>query len=260
MDTSKTREFYGIPEALECPGGPVSNESPGAPEITLNREGAVNPVLVLTSEDWAAQVRHPGRAYFLIKRLFDFLATFFLVLFLLPFFAAVMLLIYLDDRGPVFYRQTRIGRNGKPFTFYKFRSMVKNADQLKESLADRNEADGPAFKIKDDPRITKVGKFIRKTSIDELPQLLNVLKGDVSLVGPRPHLPCEVEGYKPEYYRRLAAQPGLVCLREVSGRSKLSFEKWVELDLEYLEHRSLGMDAKILLKAFKAVLKGDGAY
>jgi lipopolysaccharide/colanic/teichoic acid biosynthesis glycosyltransferase len=205
-------------------------------------------------------------AYMASKRALDAsVAVAFLVL-LAPALLLLALLIYLEDGGPVFYSQVRVGRGGRLFRFYKFRSMVRNADRMKDALAHKNEADGPIFKIKDDPRVTRVGRVLRKYSLDELPQFANVLRGDMSLVGPRPHLPKEVEecchqesfpgGYP---WQRLAVPPGLICLREVTGRSNLSFTRWLELDLAYVRHRSLLLDLSILLRALPAVLRGDGA-
>ncbi len=201
-----------------------------------------------------------SRLYLTVKRALDIVVVLLLLALLAPVFVIIGLSIYMEDRGPIFYRQVRAGRDGRPFTFYKFRSMVVNAEQIQEQLQSKNEASGPIFKMRDDPRVTKTGRWLRRSSLDELPQLINVLLGDVSLVGPRPQLPSEVEQYKPHHRQRLSVQPGLLCLREVSGRSKLTFEEWVELDLLYIQHRGLRMDASIFLRAIKAVLKGDGAY
>lgn len=196
------------------------------------------------------------------KRFFDLLVVVSLLILLLPLLLVVAALIAAGDRGPVFYTQTRIGRNGRPFRFFKFRSMVMEADSdaVRARLAARNEASGPIFKMRRDPRVTPVGRVLRRYSLDELPQLYNVLKGDMSLVGPRPHRPCEVAQYLPEHQARLSVQPGLICLREVSGRSDLSFDRWLELDLEYIRHQSMITDLKILCRAVPAVLRGEGAY
>ena len=179
---------------------------------------------------------------------------------LLPLFALVALLIWLEDRGPVLFKQARVGKDGAPFPFFKFRSMVVHAEQMKKELAARNEAEGPIFKMREDPRVTRVGRFLRKYSIDELPQLVNVLRGEMSLVGPRPHLPSEVCQYTERQRQRLSIPPGLVCLREVYGRSNLSFERWIELDLLYIEYRSFGTDLRLLLRVIPAVFRGEGAY
>jgi lipopolysaccharide/colanic/teichoic acid biosynthesis glycosyltransferase len=183
-----------------------------------------------------------------------------LLLFFTPIMAVIAVIIFAWDQGPILYTQTRVGQNGRLFPFFKFRSMVRNADTLREGLAEQNEASGPIFKIRHDPRVTPIGRIIRRYSLDELPQLFNVLKGDISLVGPRPHRPCEVAEYRPHHYYRLLVPQGLICLREVSGRSKLSFERWIELDLQYVEHRSFGADFKILCRVIPAVFRGDGAY
>lgn len=198
--------------------------------------------------------------YILTKRILDVVLACVLLMLSSPLFVMISLAISLEDRGPVFFVQTRVGKGGKPFAFYKFRSMVPNAEALKDEIAGRNEASGPIFKMRQDPRITRVGRRLRKWSLDELPQLINVLRGDLSLVGPRPHLPGEVRSYTPQQAQRLAVQPGMVCLREVSGRSELSFERWIELDLEYIRSRSLATDLSILLRLPAAVLGGSGAY
>jgi lipopolysaccharide/colanic/teichoic acid biosynthesis glycosyltransferase len=200
-----------------------------------------------------------SRAYQLVKRGSDIVLSSLALATLAPVFAVVAAAIAVESRGPVFYRQERVGRGGKAFGFYKFRSMVVGADAMTEQLAQRNEADGPIFKIADDPRVTRVGKFLRKTSLDEIPQFWNVLKGDLSLVGPRPHLPKEVAQYLPHHHERLQATPGLVCYREVAGRSRLTFEQWVALDIQYVRTRSVATDARILLRAVPAILKGEGA-
>lgn len=169
-------------------------------------------------------------------------------------------LIKIDSPGPVFFQQTRIGRQGKPFLLYKFRSMYKDADSIVEKLDHLNEATGPIFKIKKDPRITRVGAVLRKISVDEMPQFINVIRGDMSLVGPRPPLPREVDTYNDHQRGRLAVKPGLTCLWQIQGRSNIPFDRWVELDLEYIRCQSLWLDLKILLKTIPVVLKGTGAW
>jgi len=176
-----------------------------------------------------------------------------------PFIGLAALLIRLDSRGPIFYKQKRSGRNGRVFEMLKLRTMVNEADSFKEQLEHLNEMSGPVFKIKDDPRITKIGKFLRKYSIDEFPQFYNVLKGDMSLVGPRPPLPQEVAKFEPWQHRKLSVKPGLSCLWQVNGRSNLDFDHWIKLDLEYIDDWSLTLDAKILAQTIPAVLKGKGA-
>jgi len=198
--------------------------------------------------------------YLASKRSLDVLGALTALIVLSPLGALIASLIWLEDRGPIFYGQTRVGRSGREFSFYKFRSMVVNADTLRDTLNEQNEATGPLFKMKKDPRITRVGRVLRKYSLDELPQFWNVLKGDMSLVGPRPHLPREVATYGEVQWARLSVQPGLICLREVQGRSNLTFERWVELDLDYISRRSLALDLYIMLRAVPAILKGEGAY
>ncbi|MGB0388083.1 MAG: sugar transferase [Ardenticatenaceae bacterium] len=177
-----------------------------------------------------------------------------------PIMLATALLVKWTSPGPALFKQTRVGKWGEPFTCYKFRSMYIDAEQRKAELMAENEADGPVFKMKNDPRITPVGRYIRKLSIDELPQLLNVIKGDMSLVGPRPAVPKEVAQYEYDQRRRLDAIPGITGLQQVSGRSNLDFKRWVELDLEYIANQSLLKDIEILLKTIPAVLFSKGAY
>jgi lipopolysaccharide/colanic/teichoic acid biosynthesis glycosyltransferase len=199
-------------------------------------------------------------AYRVVKRLLDAaLATAGLVL-LLPLLPAIVLLIKLDSPGAILFRQKRVGQGGRLFTCYKFRSMVDNAESLKPKLALYNEATGPAFKIRDDPRITAIGAFLRRSSLDEVPQLLNVLRGDMSIVGPRPQIPSEVELYEPWHRRRLEVKPGITCLWQISGRSQIGFDTWMQLDLEYVRTRSLRTDLGILLGTLPAVIARKGAY
>jgi len=196
-----------------------------------------------------------------IKRIFDFLAATVLLLLLSPIFIVTALLIYLEDPGPITYSQTRVGKDGRHFRFFKFRSMVVGADKMKDEILEDNESeDGVIFKMKEDPRVTKTGKVIRKFSIDELPQLINVLRGDMSLVGPRPALPKEVAQYTLEQRKRLHALPGITCIWQVSGRSEIPFSGQVQLDLEYIKSTSLWKDLGILLRTIPAVLTGKGAY
>ncbi len=196
-----------------------------------------------------------------IKRIFDFLVSGILLLLCFPIFILTALFICLEDPGPVFYSQIRVGKDGRHFRFYKFRSMVIGADRMKENLIAENEsADGVIFKMKDDPRVTKTGKIIRKFSLDELPQLFNVLCGDMSLVGPRPALPKEVALYSLEQRKRLHVLPGITCIWQVSGRSEIPFTGQVQLDLEYIKSTSFCNDIAILLRTIPAVLAGKGAY
>jgi exopolysaccharide biosynthesis polyprenyl glycosylphosphotransferase len=194
--------------------------------------------------------------YEVIKRVIDVVCSFVGVLVLSPLFVVIAIIIKFTSKGPVFFSQKRVGRDGKEFKMYKFRSMVVNAEELKEKLVAQNEMSGPMFKMKDDPRVTKVGKFIRKTSIDELPQLFNVLKGDMSLVGPRPSLPKEVAQFEDWMYRRLEVKPGLTCYWQVSGRNNIDFEDWMKLDIKYVDERSTWIDIKLIFKTV-GVLFGD---
>ena len=202
-------------------------------------------------------VPNENKVYLFLKRLIDIVDSGLGILILIPVFLIIGILIKLEDpKGSVFFSQKRNGLNGKEFNMYKFRSMVHNAEDLLESLMSKNEMDGPVFKIKDDPRITKIGKFIRKTSLDELPQLFNVLKGDMSLVGPRPPIPREVIQYNKYQYQRLLVKPGITCYWQISGRNNIDFDEWVELDLKYIKERNLFKDIYIILMTLP-VLLGD---
>lgn len=193
------------------------------------------------------------------KRILDVGGALLLLTVLSPLLAVVALLIKLTSPGPVFYVQERMGMNRRRFNLYKFRSMSVDADRRRSELAHLNEMDGPVFKIKNDPRVTPVGRFIRKTSIDELPQLFNVLSGSMSLVGPRPPLPSEVEQYDWLFQRRLSIKPGITCLWQVSGRNQIAFREWMELDRQYVTNWSLWLDLKILFRTIPVVLGGRGA-
>ena len=195
-----------------------------------------------------------------LNRALDIVVSAGALLVLAPVFGTIAALVWVEDRGPILFSQQRVGQGGKCFPFYKFRSMVPHAETLKKNLQAQNEATGPIFKMKNDPRITRIGRTLRRYSLDELPQLWNVLRGDMSLVGPRPHLPSEIESYDNYPIERLSVTPGLICLREVMGRSALTFEEWIALDLEYVRTRSFWLNLSILLRAIPAILKGDGAY
>jgi lipopolysaccharide/colanic/teichoic acid biosynthesis glycosyltransferase len=195
-----------------------------------------------------------------VKRCIDLLAASIGLLLFLPLLPFVAALVKLESRGPLFFAQQRVGRYGRVFTCYKIRSMVVDAEALKEELGHLNEADGAAFKIREDPRVTRVGKFVRRSSLDEFPQLFNVLRGDMSIVGPRPQIPAEVDDYAPGHRVRLLVKPGLTCLWQISGRNDVDFEEWMRLDREYVERRSLGLDISILLRTLPAVVQRIGAY
>jgi lipopolysaccharide/colanic/teichoic acid biosynthesis glycosyltransferase len=200
------------------------------------------------------------RSTLFVKRVFDIVISSIALLLLSPLFLIVGALVKMDG-GPVFLAQTRVGKHGREFKMFKFRSMVVNADQIFEKLRAQNQhSDGITFKMKDDPRITKVGKWLRKFSVDELPQFLNVLIGDMSLVGPRPCLPREVAQYTLEQRRRLEISPGITCFWQIGGRAEIDFSGQVQLDVRYIESHSFGCDIKILLKTVPAVLFGKGAY
>jgi exopolysaccharide biosynthesis polyprenyl glycosylphosphotransferase len=194
-----------------------------------------------------------------MKRLFDVVSCAVALWLLLPLFVVVSVAIKLSSRGPVFFKQVRVGMHGRPFNMLKFRSMVVNAEALKAMLAAANEQTGPVFKMRRDPRVTGIGRFIRKYSIDELPQLINVLRGDMSLVGPRPPVPSEVLQYEAWQRRRLSVRPGLTCIWQVSGRNQLSFEDWMYLDMQYIDHWSLAGDFNLLFRTLPVVITGHGA-
>lgn len=210
------------------------------------------------SEQGVAVANKP--AYAFIKRCFDIICAILgLSILLVPLLIVALIIIIDSPGGAPIYVQERVGKNGRKFKFYKFRSMVPHADEMLEALLDKNEMDGPVFKIKDDPRITRVGHFIRITSIDELPQLWNVLKGDMSLVGPRPPIPREVEQYNEHQKQRLAVTPGITCYWQVQPkRNSLSFEEWLALDLKYIAERSFWTDIKILFRTVGAVFGLEG--
>lgn len=216
-----------------------------------------------------AQVVQPDKAvpplkkkpiYEICKRVFDVVMSLLALIVLSPVFLVVSILIRREDGGSVIYTSTRLTKDGKAFQMYKFRSMCRNAEDQLESLMDRNEMNGPAFKMKDDPRVTKIGRFIRRTSIDELPQLVNVLKGDMSIVGPRPPLPREVAQYTPYQMHRLDVKTGLACYHECQGRSDTrDFDEWVEADLKYIRERGILTDLKVIFWTIRVVLTGKGA-
>ncbi len=194
------------------------------------------------------------------QRVLDVLLAGLLLTVFFPLFLALALAVRLDTPGPVLFTQHRVGKGGKEFPFFKFRSMVHDAEARKRALEALNERTGPVFKMRDDPRITRVGRLLRRTSLDELPQLLNVLRGEMSLVGPRPALPNEVAQYTPRQRQRLCVTPGVTGLWQVSGRADVSFEDAVEMDLHYVQNQSLWLYVKIMLMTVPAVVTGRGAY
>jgi lipopolysaccharide/colanic/teichoic acid biosynthesis glycosyltransferase len=198
--------------------------------------------------------------YWFWKRTFDIIFSTVVLLVFSPLYLLLALIIFLDDpHGSPFYTQIRIGRKGQPFKFYKFRSMVVNADELKASLMDQNDKEGPVFKIKDDPRITRVGRFIRRTSLDELPQFWNVLKGDMTLVGPRPALPEEVAQYNRYHKLRQLITPGLTCYWQIQpNRDDIPFDEWIAMDIQYIRDKSFLLDLKLILLTVKAMFDSQG--
>jgi len=210
---------------------------------------------------WPTEEEIAEAGYGIAKRAFDVAFSLLLLVGLLPLLFVVAYAVAATSSGPVLFRQTRVGKDGRTFTCLKFRSMVADAEQRKASLMALNEASGPVFKVKNDPRITAVGRWIRKTSLDELPQLINILRGEMSFVGPRPPLPSEVSEYTPYQRRRLEVVPGLTGLWQVTGRSNVTdFNQWVALDLEYIGRRGFWFDLALVLKTVPAVLTSKGAY
>lgn len=223
-----------------------------------------NSAIILDEDSIAKELRalrsNVSVAYIVLKRLMDIVCSLAGIIILSPLFLLIAILIKIEDpKGKVFFGQERNGQYPRKFKMLKFRSMVHNAEELLDELQHLNEQSGPAFKIKDDPRITKVGKFIRKTSIDELPQLFNILKGDMSIVGPRPPIPREVEQYDEYQMQRLAVKPGLTCYWQVGGRNSVDFDNWVSLDLKYIQERNLWIDIKLIFKTFFVLFGDDNA-
>jgi exopolysaccharide biosynthesis polyprenyl glycosylphosphotransferase len=198
--------------------------------------------------------------YHVVKRVFDVVIGVVILILLLPIIPVLAIMIKLESPGGVFFRQERVGKGGRVFKFYKFRSMCKEAEEQKDHIEALNEQEGPVFKVRSDPRVTIVGKFLRRSSLDEIPQIFNVLKGDMSIVGPRPHMPKEVAQYQSWHRRRLEVIPGITCLWQISGRSHISFNEWMRLDIEYLKNRSFKYDLVIFLKTIPAVIARKGAY
>jgi exopolysaccharide biosynthesis polyprenyl glycosylphosphotransferase len=239
-------ERFGVPFALPAYSFRLERAQPAAPSAV--------------GDGYLHYVTHAPRPYQRsLKRLFDIFASAAALVVLSPFLVAVAVIIKLTSKGPVFFKQKRVGLHGRPFHMFKFRSMIANAEELKEKLRAQNEQSGPVFKIRNDPRITPIGRFIRKYSIDELPQLINVLRGDMSIVGPRPPVPQEVAQYEGWQRRRLSVRPGLTCIWQVSGRNQISFKEWMYLDMRYIDHWSLTEDLSLILQTFPVVLTGRGA-
>ncbi|WP_419891415.1 sugar transferase [Paenibacillus xylanexedens] len=226
---------------------------------TKEAEIVMDPSLGYNASTMSGQ--NADKVYLFMKRMLDLLGSFIGLIILCPLFAVIGLLIKIEaPQGSVFFRQVRVGQNGKEFHMYKFRSMVANAEDLLEQLIDQNEVNGNMFKMKNDPRITRIGKFIRKTSLDELPQLWNVFRGEMSLVGPRPALPREVKNYTSYDRQRLQMIPGCTGLWQVSGRNSVGFEQMVELDLTYARERSMMVDIKIIFRTFRVLVGSKDAF
>lgn len=229
--------------------------------VVANTDGKRYIGSVLDSRNNMQEVyRRKSTAYINIKRGMDVVLSGLALVVLSPVFLATAAAIFLEDRGPVFFTQMRAGKNMKPFKIYKFRSMYQDADSRLTEMMKNNEQTGHAFKIKNDPRVTKVGRVIRKLSIDELPQLLNIIKGDMSIVGPRPILTFQMEECNSYERQRLIVQPGLTCYWQISGRANIKWEDWIELDLNYIEDMSLWTDIKMIIKTIPAVFDSEGAY
>ncbi|MBU3179839.1 sugar transferase [Clostridium psychrophilum] len=197
--------------------------------------------------------------YFITKRIIDIIGALCGILIMSPVLIVVGIWVKLDSKGPAFFAQNRVGKDGMQFKMYKFRSMCMDAEGLLDKLRKDNEMSGPMFKIKEDPRITKIGRFIRKTSIDELPQLFNILKGEMSIVGPRPSLPKEVAQFTAFQKQRLIAKPGLTCYWQVRGRNNIGFDEWMEMDVEYIEERNTFIDIKLIFKTVGVLFGDEGA-
>lgn len=212
--------------------------------------------IILEQLDQQVVIKKESLVYLIGKRTMDIVASLFGLIILSPLLIIVSILIKLESAGPILFKQERVGLRGKHFIMYKFRSMVINAEELKAKLESQNEMSGPMFKIKNDPRVTKVGKFIRKTSIDELPQLINILKGEMSIVGPRPSLPKEVDMFEGWMLRRLDAKPGLTCYWQVRGRNNIGFEEWMRMDVDYVSKRNIWIDIKLIFRTV-VLLFGD---
>ncbi|MDU2157192.1 sugar transferase [Clostridium sp.] len=199
-------------------------------------------------------------SYLILKRIIDIIGSIIGIVLVSPVLLVTSVLIKLESKGRIFFSQTRVGLHGKEFKIYKFRSMVDGAEALRKSIEHKNEMSGPMFKVRGDPRITKIGRFIRKTSIDELPQLINVLKGEMSLVGPRPSLPSEVEKFEAWMLKRLEVKPGLTCYWQVSGRNNICFEDWMKLDIDYVNNRNMQLDIKLIFKTIILLFGDKNAY
>lgn len=259
MDQEKFKSTTYPPIEIE---GIAINAALIKPAVTFPSEG-IEPITLRFPTEIRQRIQYSGANSVLqrfFKRALDVVLSASALIVLSPVLIGIALLIKRDSEGDVFFSQTRVGRGGRLFKFYKFRTMVQNAEALKQSLMKFNETDGPAFKMKQDPRITNLGRFLRKSSLDELPQLWNVLIGDMSLVGPRPALPSEVKEWEPWQYSRLSVEQGCTCIWQVSGRSNTTFQEWMEMDLEYVSKWSLLLDLTLIVRTVLVMLTGRGAY
>lgn len=211
------------------------------------------------TESYAETVNHRS-LYKVTKRIFDVILSLMGIIVLSPLMLIISIAIIIDDGSPAIFVQDRNGLNGRVFPMYKFRTMCKNAPELHKNLVKNNEMNGPAFKMRNDPRVTRIGKVLRRTSLDELPQLINIIKGDMSIVGSRPLPTYETEQCTEYQMQRLLVRPGLTCYWQCSGRNDIDFEEWIEMDLQYIREASLLTDLRIMMKTFSAVVKNDGAY
>ena len=251
-DSSHLQSIFQIASEM---GVPVSL----VPDLTTSSQTRVRPAYINSMPMMLYHSVADNQFKLFTKSSIDKIGAFIGVIIFSPIMLLVALAIKLEDKGPIFFRQVRSGINGKQFHLFKFRTMCVNAEAKKQELEKLNEMSGPVFKIKNDPRVTRVGNILRKTSMDELPQFFNVLLGDMSLVGPRPPLPKEVAQYEKWQHRRLSVKPGVTCTWQVSGRNNIDFEDWMKLDLEYIDKWSLWNDTKIIAKTIPAVMKGSGA-
>jgi exopolysaccharide biosynthesis polyprenyl glycosylphosphotransferase len=249
------------------PGGPAPAEVPPVeqnqigPHIDLDLTVDAPSIVIDLTRDFPNRFDAAPRWQLAVKRLIDIVGASVILVLVSPLMALTAIAVGVTSRGPVFFAQERVGYMGKRFTLLKFRSMVRDAEIRKWEIVHHNHhKSGPVFKVRNDPRMTPIGRLIRRFSIDELPQLFHVLEGKMSLVGPRPPLPVEVATYGPREFRRLTAKPGITCIWQVNGRSELDFETWVDMDIEYIENWSLWLDLKLLARTVPAVLSGEGAY
>ncbi len=237
-----------------------SKTAPAKGDAACATPGATEPFEILNCQADSLTVSDKSLWYHRTKRILDIVIASLLIVLLLPVMVFTALLIKLTSRGPLIFRQQRAGLNGVPFTMCKFRTMRKGAEDERELIVHLNEQNGPVFKVSEDPRLTKIGRFLRRSSIDELPQLFNVLTGQMSLVGPRPLWLPEAEKARGAARLRTKVKPGLTCLWQISGRSELAYERWVLLDLYYIRHRTTALDLLIIIQTIPAVLSGRGAY